>query len=237
MNRFRNLLAAALLLAPAALPAQAPPDAEARIRSALPYATMAQQVPGLTLQAYEQAVRSLAAREQIRSRTTAESSPAWATPAPSGPPALIGADGRYLGRLSANPYDPESVSNPYGRYGSPYSPDSIHNPYGQYGSPYSPHSATNPYATDPPRIVQPQGGRLSANPYAPESTSNPYGRYGSPYSPDSINNPYGRLGNPYSPSSVTNPYAVAPPPSLPRPAAAPALPVWPATPALPDYLD
>jgi hypothetical protein len=65
--------------------------------------------------------------------------------------------GRYLGNLNSNQYDPNSVANPYGRYGSEYSPDSINNPYGQYGSPYSPNSARNPYATNPPIIVAPQG--------------------------------------------------------------------------------
>jgi len=55
-------------------------------------------------------------------------------------------NGRYLGNVNSNPYDPNSISNPYGRYGSPYSPDSINNPYGQYGSPYSPNSVNNPYA-------------------------------------------------------------------------------------------
>ena len=49
-----------------------------------------------------------------------------------------------LGELSANPYDPDSTSNPYGRYGSPFSPDSIKNPFGA-GNPYSPSSPTNPY--------------------------------------------------------------------------------------------
>jgi hypothetical protein len=49
-----------------------------------------------------------------------------------------------LGELSANPYDSESTSNPYGRYGSPYSPDSIKNPFGA-GNPYNPSSPTNPY--------------------------------------------------------------------------------------------
>ena len=44
--------------------------------------------------------------------------------------------GKYLGTLSANPYDQDSVSNIYGRYGSPYSQDSINNSYGEYGSPY-----------------------------------------------------------------------------------------------------
>jgi hypothetical protein len=56
------------------------------------------------------------------------------------------ANGRYLGNVNSNPYDPNSISNPYGRYGSQYSPDSINNPYGQYGSPYSPNSVNNPYA-------------------------------------------------------------------------------------------
>jgi len=39
--------------------------------------------------------------------------------------------------LSTNPYDADSTSNPYGRYGNKYSPDSINNPYGA-GNPYSP---------------------------------------------------------------------------------------------------
>jgi hypothetical protein len=33
-------------------------------------------------------------------------------------------------------YDPDFVSNPYGKYCSPYSPTSINNSYSQYGSPY-----------------------------------------------------------------------------------------------------
>jgi hypothetical protein len=59
---------------------------------------------------------------------------------------------KYLGNLSANPYDSDSVNNSYGRYGSEYSADSINNPYGQYGSPYSNDSANNLYATNPPAI-------------------------------------------------------------------------------------
>ena len=49
-----------------------------------------------------------------------------------------------LGSLSANPYDPDSTSNPYGRYGSPYSPDLTKNPFGA-GNPYNSSSPTNPY--------------------------------------------------------------------------------------------
>jgi hypothetical protein len=79
-------------------------------------------------------------------------------------PKIIAADGQYLGRLSANPYDPDS-------------PTSINNPYSQYGSrfclarsresrhevavlltgyraaappPGSPMSPNNPYATQAP---------------------------------------------------------------------------------------
>jgi hypothetical protein len=75
-----------------------------------------------------------------------------------GTPIIVSPDGKYLGNLSSNRYDPDSVSNPYGRYGSRYSPDSINNPYGQYGSPYSPNSVNNPYATNPPLIVMPCTG-------------------------------------------------------------------------------
>lgn len=70
----------------------------------------------------------------------------------SGSPYLVSPDGKYLGNLSANKYDANSTSNPYGRYGSKYSPDSINNSYGEYGSKYSPKSVNNPYATEAPMI-------------------------------------------------------------------------------------
>ena len=60
-------------------------------------------------------------------------------------PRIYAPDGTYLGKLNANRFDPESVSNPYGMYGSPYSTKSINNPYGMYGSPYSTQSARNPF--------------------------------------------------------------------------------------------
>ena len=123
---------------------------------------------------------------------------------------LLGATSAWaedLGALSANPYNPDSTSNPFWA-GSPFTPDGINNPFSPYGSRFSNQSATNPYATDAPKLYDQQGnyrGKLSTNPYDPDSTSNPYGRYGSPFSPDSIKNPFG-AGNPYSPSSPTNPY-------------------------------
>ena len=59
-------------------------------------------------------------------------------------PRLYDQQGNYRGKLSTNPYDPVSVSNPYGRYGNPYSPDSLNNQYGA-GNPYRSESPTNPY--------------------------------------------------------------------------------------------
>ena len=56
--------------------------------------------------------------------------------APSQAASLYAPDGTYLGELSANQFDPNSTSNPYGKYGSEYSPTSINNPYGKYGSEY-----------------------------------------------------------------------------------------------------
>jgi hypothetical protein len=55
---------------------------------------------------------------------------------------LCDQSGNYRGSLSSNPFDPDSTSNPYRRYGSPYSPESINNPYGA-GSPYRSDSPNN----------------------------------------------------------------------------------------------
>ena len=67
--------------------------------------------------------------------------------APAEAVGLYARDGTYLGEMNANPYDANSISNPYGKYGSPYSPTSINNPYSKYGSPYSTESVNNPYVT------------------------------------------------------------------------------------------
>ena len=114
----------------------------------------------------------------------------------------------YLGKLSANPYNPDSTSNPHGQHGSEYSSSSINNPNSRYGSQYSNDSATNPYATNAPKLYDSNGnyrGKLSSNKYDPDSVSNPHGRYGSEYSSDSINNQYG-AGSPYRADSPNNPY-------------------------------
>jgi hypothetical protein len=66
------------------------------------------------------------------------------------PPVLVAEDGTFLGVASANPYDPDSTSNPFGQYGSQFSATSINNPYSLYGSEYSAESATNPYLVSEP---------------------------------------------------------------------------------------
>lgn len=84
---------------------------------------------------------------------------------------LVGSDGTFLGLLSTNSYVPESISNPYGRFGSKYSSTSIWNPYGTYGSKYSSKSPFNQYSSNPPMIYL-HGrlvGYLSVNPYKPNS--------------------------------------------------------------------
>lgn len=127
-----------------------------------------------------------------------------------GSTALFDKNGKYLGNINKNQYDPNSISNPYGHYGSPYSSESINNPYGTYGNPYSSQSVNNPYgSSESPQIYDREGnylGRVNKNIYDSESISNPYGVYGSPYSSQSINNPYGKYGNPYSTNSATNPF-------------------------------
>jgi hypothetical protein len=69
------------------------------------------------------------------------------------PPRLYDREtGKFLGNLSANRFDPDSVNNPHGIYGSEHSVDSINNEFGQYGSPHSLDSPNNPFGTNPPVI-------------------------------------------------------------------------------------
>lgn len=66
---------------------------------------------------------------------------------------IISEDGKFLGKLT-NKFDPDSIFNKYGDYGSKYSTESIWNKYGDYGSLYGANSAFNPYSSDPPMIVK-----------------------------------------------------------------------------------
>lgn len=66
---------------------------------------------------------------------------------------LVAADGEYLGLISSNRFDSDSITNEYGTYGSKYSTTSILNQYGEYGSKYSTKSAFNKYTQNPPQII------------------------------------------------------------------------------------
>lgn len=98
---------------------------------------------------------------------------------------LVADDGAYtyLGKLTANTYDAESIYNPYGTYGSKYSSQSIFNQYGTYGSKYSSYSPFNQYSYTPPLVVLASNnttivvGRLTINTYLSNSWS-PYTLYG-----------------------------------------------------------
>ena len=62
-------------------------------------------------------------------------------------------DGQFLGLLSSNRYDSNSICNPNGTYGSSYSVTSIRNPNGLYGSAWGIYSPYNPNSLHPPAIV------------------------------------------------------------------------------------
>jgi hypothetical protein len=67
---------------------------------------------------------------------------------------IMGGDGSYLGLVSSDQYDKESICNRYGEYGSPYNQNSIFNHYGTYGGEYSKLGAYNTRADSPPAVVE-----------------------------------------------------------------------------------
>ncbi len=67
---------------------------------------------------------------------------------------IMGGDGSYLGLVSSDQYNQESICNRYGDYGSPYQANSIFNKYGTYGGEYSQLGAYNKQAGRPPAVVE-----------------------------------------------------------------------------------
>lgn len=63
---------------------------------------------------------------------------------------LYGSDGTYLGNLNSNQYDPNSVANPFGPYGSQFSDRSINNQFGRWGSQFSPDGVRNQFSVGRP---------------------------------------------------------------------------------------
>ncbi|MFB0847287.1 copper amine oxidase N-terminal domain-containing protein [Paenibacillus oleatilyticus] len=84
-----------------------------------------------------------------------------------GPLTIYSNDGKtYLGKLTANDLDTDSIYNDLGTYGSKFSTTSIWNEFGTYGGKFSLQSAFNDFATEPPIILDGDGnitGYLTTN--------------------------------------------------------------------------
>lgn len=68
---------------------------------------------------------------------------------------------QFLGNLSSDKFDSESICNQFGDYGSQFSDLSILNQFGDYGSRFSDLSAYNPRAEYPPVLVLSNGEPLA----------------------------------------------------------------------------
>jgi hypothetical protein len=78
---------------------------------------------------------------------------------------LIAGDGVFLGVVSKNRMDSNSLGNSFGSFGNRYSATSIFNPYSQYGNKYSVYSPFNKYSTTPPVFIKNgrELGKLTVN--------------------------------------------------------------------------
>ena len=66
---------------------------------------------------------------------------------------LVAQDEQFLGKLTDDPTNPDSLLNEYGPHGGLYGPISIFNQYSQYGSRYGVYSLRNPYCVAPPKLM------------------------------------------------------------------------------------
>jgi len=83
---------------------------------------------------------------------------------------LVANDGQYLGKLTLNRFDIESIANKFGNYGSKFSNVSIFNKFNNYGSKFSSLSPFNRFTATPPKIYL-QGikfGYLTKNRFVPD---------------------------------------------------------------------
>ncbi len=65
---------------------------------------------------------------------------------------VFAANGQFLGVINDNPFDPNSLCNPFGNYGSKFSASSIWNQFGDYGSNFATYSAFNNFTSTAPVI-------------------------------------------------------------------------------------
>lgn len=81
---------------------------------------------------------------------------------------LFGGDNhdKFLGCLNCNQFDPNSIWNEFGTYGSEFSSDSIWDEFGTYGSEFSSYSPWDEFSNSGPVIVDSQGnyyGKFTIN--------------------------------------------------------------------------
>jgi len=79
----------------------------------------------------------------------------------------------YLGCITCNKHNSESIWNKFGNYGSKYSDYSIWNKYGTYGSKFNVYSPWNKYSNEAPAILDNEGnfyGYFSTNKYIAKRT-------------------------------------------------------------------
>lgn len=65
---------------------------------------------------------------------------------------IVANDGQFLGKLTLNKFDSDSIYNEFGNYGSKFSATSIFNKFSNYGSPFSSLSPFNQFSNTPPYI-------------------------------------------------------------------------------------
>lgn len=63
-------------------------------------------------------------------------------------------DGQFLGVISDNSFDPDSIANSFGTYGSSFNSLSIWNSFGTYGSDFSSLGPWNRFTSTPPEIFE-----------------------------------------------------------------------------------
>jgi hypothetical protein len=79
---------------------------------------------------------------------------------------IIAADGTFLGRVTKDSVESDSIGNTVGEYGSSVSSTSIFNTVGEYGSSVSSLSPWNTVASAPPKLITRDGlhwGYLTSN--------------------------------------------------------------------------
>jgi hypothetical protein len=82
----------------------------------------------------------------------------------------------FLGTITRDPADPNSICNQTGVHGSSFQQLSIWNPFGQYGSTFQQTSSWNSFAQTPPRVVDSNGnfhGFFTVNQFLPNRTTEP----------------------------------------------------------------